>query len=135
MGIDFGHVPPAGPAAGDESGPGDAPAGANGPAADHAGATAGPAARLFGIPAGERTSLVLRRVGVHSDDGGFMVDRRIRCRAEATGVIEDLAGTPRRLFVNLDPPIEGMDEIWLEDAALPGAHRRPAEDGAAPDPG
>lgn len=87
--------------------------------------------RLFDLAEGEWTDLVIRRVGVHYDDGGFMVNRRIPCRAQATSIFEDVAGTRRRLFVHLEPPVEGVTEIWLEDAGLPGGHPVPRTESPA----
>src|SRR5947208_15367800 len=73
--------------------------------------------RLFDLQPGQVADLVIEQVGSMGEDCGIMVDRLHPCRAQATDQYATIAGEVRRLFVNVDPPVDGTHrELWMADA-------------------
>ena len=76
--------------------------------------------RLFELKAGECAALVIDRIGVHRADGGVMVDRKISVTAVATDDFKTIAGTRRRRFTDVQPPIDRAgSDVWMADEQVP----------------
>ncbi len=88
---------------------------------------------VFSVPDGTRCRIRTASLGLATRRAAAMRDTQIEFTAVATGRFETAAGTVRRCFEDVRPPIAGvMTEAWLRDGELSGdfeiedAHGPPA---------